>query len=92
MKDIHSRKLFVVIRKGENTMTAEKELQIVLTDEEGKEVKVVVADPKEGLTGADVEKIGQLAIAKKFFHTGKGRLATTYKGAQLVTKETTVLA
>ena len=62
--------------------TNTKTLEMVFTTEGAKDVTVVVRDPKDGLTLAEVQAVMATIIAKNVFSSTSGNLVTA-KEAQI---------
>jgi len=75
--------------KEENPMT--KTLRMPFRNGAGKEVNLTLANPKDGITKAEVVATQALIIAKNLFSTTGGDLVSALDPSILV-QETTVLA
>jgi hypothetical protein len=53
-----------------------KKLNMVFKTDEGKEVTIVLPDPKDDLTKAQVVAVMDQIIAKEIFTSNKGKLST----------------
>lgn len=67
-----------------------KTLEMVFRDAFGKETIIRLADPKEGLTQAEVEAAMDLIVSANIFETKTGDLVQTAE-ARIVTLDTAVL-
>ncbi len=68
-----------------------KELHLVFMDTSKEEVNIVVAFPKEGVTKAELETVGQLLVEKDVLRGRKDQRLTSFQYGTLVTTESTVV-
>ena len=84
----------MVLRK-ENRMAVnkvvKKELHLVFTDTSKEDVNIVVAFPKEGVTKAEIDTVGQLLVEKDVLRGRKDQRLTNFQRGELVTTESTVV-
>ncbi|MBC7343035.1 MAG: DUF2922 domain-containing protein [Clostridia bacterium] len=63
-------------------------LEMLFTTEGGRSATVAVADPKDGLTAAEVKAVMDMIIAKNIFTAPSGNLVGV-RGARLVDRQVT---
>lgn len=63
-------------------------LEMLFTTEGGRSATVALADPKDGLTGAQVKTVMDTIIAKNIFTAPSGNLASI-RGARIVDRQVT---
>ena len=68
-----------------------KELHLVFMDAAKEDVNIVVAFPKEGVTKAELETVGQLLVEKDVLRGRKDQRLTSFQYGTLVTTESTVV-
>lgn len=54
--------------------TNRKQLELIFKNQAGKEVTLIVLDPKEGLTAADVAAVANTIVTANIFNTTGGDL------------------
>lgn len=68
-----------------------KTLSMVFRDAAGKEVTISLADPKDGLTLAEVRTVMQDVVSRNIFMSKNGDLVET-GDARILSRDTVVLA
>ncbi|GEM_PF-1004278 len=68
-----------------------KELHLVFMDAAKEDVNIVVAFPKEGVTKAELDTVGQLMVEKDVLRGRKDQRLTSFQYGTLVTTESTVV-
>lgn len=68
-----------------------KELHLVFMDAAKEDVNIVVAFPKEGVTKAELDIVGQLMVEKDVLRGRKDQRLTSFQYGTLVTTESTVV-
>ena len=68
-----------------------KELHLVFMDADKEDVNIVVAFPKEGVTKAELDTVGQLMVEKDVLRGRKDQRLTSFQYGTLVTTESTVV-
>ena len=68
-----------------------KELHLVFMDAAKEDVNIVVAFPKEGVTKAELDTVGQLMVEKDVLRGRKDQRLTSLQYGTLVTTESTVV-
>lgn len=68
-----------------------KELHLVFMDAAKEDVNIVVAFPKEGVTKAELDTVGQLMVEKDVLRGHKDQRLTSFQYGTLVTTESTVV-
>lgn len=68
-----------------------KALHLVFMDAAKEDVNIVVAFPKEGVTKAELDTVGQLMVEKDVLRGRKDQRLTSFQYGTLVTTESTVV-
>ena len=68
-----------------------KELHLVFMDAAKEDVNIVVAFPKEGVTKAELDTVGQLMVEKDVLRGRKDQRLTSFQYGTLVSTEFTVV-
>lgn len=68
-------------------MAEKKTLHLNFLDNVGKKSSIVITNPKDNITLAEVKPVGDLIASKAVLESAKGIL-TTFQGAELVSTKT----
>lgn len=75
-----------------NEVSVKKELQLIFTDKNNKETLFKISVPKEEVSLAECQAVGEAMLAKQFMLSSKGEVLVDFKGAQMGVSTITLLS